>query len=187
MKTLKISLVALLFVLCGKVFSQGGSIGASDARSMGMAKTYTASSFGLYSLGINPANLYRDSTKKVELIIPLPLPNVAANIGTNFMTIDEYNYFFGYSTTDSTGKKIGRYLNTADKQRLKDLFADGGTVTSDLEVRLFAVSVKPNDKFGTIAFSISDVISSNVTFPKGIIDLGIDGNLPNKVFNFNDT
>ncbi len=187
MKTLKISLVALLFVFCGKIYSQGGSIGASDARSMGMAKTYTASSFGLYSLGINPANLYRDSTKKVELIIPLPLPNITANIGTNFMTIDEYNYFFGYSTTDSTGKKIGRYLNTADKQRLKDLFADGGTFTSDLEVRLFAVSVKPNDKFGTIAFSISDVISSNVTFPKGIIDLGIDGNLPNKVFNFNDT
>lgn len=187
MKTLKISLVALLFVFCGKVFSQGGSIGTSDARSMGMAKTYTASSFGLYSLGINPANLYRDSTKRVELIIPLPLPNITANVGTNFMTIDEYNYFFGYSTKDSTGKKIGRYLNAADKQRLKNLFANGGAVNSDLEVKLFAISIRPTDKFGTIAFSISDIVSSNVTFPQGIVSLAMDGNPINQVFNFNDT
>lgn len=187
MKTLKISLVALLFVFCGKVFSQGGSIGTSDARSMGMAKTYTASSFGLYSIGINPANLYRDSTKRVELIIPLPLPNVTANIGTNFMTIDEYNYFFGYSTKDSTGKKIGRYLSAADKQRFKNLFADGGAVNSDLDVRVFGISIRPTDKFGTIAFSISDIISSNVTFPKGIVNLAMDGNPINQVFNFNDT
>lgn len=187
MKTLKISLVVLIFVFCGKIFSQGGSTGVVDARSTAMGKTYTASAFGLYSLGINPANLYRDSTKRVELIIPLPIPNITASIGTNFMTLDEYNYFFGYSTKDSTGKKIGRSLNEADKTRLKNLFTDGGTVTSDLEIKLLAVSIRPTDKFGTIAFSISDEISSNVTFPKGIIDLGFSGNSPGTLYNFNDT
>lgn len=186
MKSYKI--LFLVFILAGNIFPQGGgSIGTTDARSAAMGKTYTTSTFGLYALGNNPANLFQESAGKIELIIPFPLPKLSGNVGTNFITIDEYNYFFGTKTVDENGKTIGRYLNDADKNRLKNLFADGGAIISDLQFQLFAVSFKPDNKFGTIAFSIGDVISSNVTFPKGIIDLGLDGNLPDRVYNFNDT
>ncbi len=187
MKTYKIFFV-LIFILSAKIFSQSsGSIGMSDARSDAMGKTKVTSSFGLRALGNNPANLFNDSLKHVEFIIPFPLPTLSGSIGTNFISVDEYNYFFGYKTTDANGKTVGRYLNDADKSRLKNLFADGGAITGDVHVQFFAISIKPSNAFGTFAFSMGDVISSNVTFPKGIVDLGLEGNLPNKVYNFNDT
>ena len=178
----------MIFILSAKIFSQSsGSIGMSDARSDAMGKTKVTSSFGLRALGNNPANLFNDSLKHVEFIIPFPLPTLSGSIGTNFISVDEYNYFFGYKTTDANGKTVGRYLNDADKSRLKNLFADGGAITGDVHVQFFAISIKPSNAFGTFAFSMGDVISSNVTFPKGIVDLGLEGNLPNKVYNFNDT
>ncbi len=187
MKSYKL-LFVLVFILAANVYSQsGGSIGMSDARSDAMGKTKVTSSFGLRALGNNPANLFNDSLKHVEFIIPLPLPTISGSVGTNFISVDEYNYFFGYRTTDANGKTIGRYLNDADKNRLKNLFADGGAITGDVQVQFFAISIKPNNAFGTFAFSMGDVISSNLTFPKGIVDLGLEGNLPNQVYNFNDT
>ncbi|MBI5729702.1 MAG: hypothetical protein HY963_01060, partial [Ignavibacteriales bacterium] len=187
MKSYKL-LFVLVFILAANVYSQsGGSIGMSDARSDAMGKTKVTSSFGLRALGNNPANLFNDSLKHLEFIIPFPLPTISGSVGTNFISVDEYNYFFGYRTTDANGKTIGRYLNDADKSRLKNLFADGGAITGDVQVQFFAISIKPNNDFGTIAFSIGDIISSNVTFPKGIIDIGLEGNLPNQVYNFNDT
>lgn len=187
MKTIKIFFAAALFLNTVNLFAQSGTMGTSDARSSGMGKTFTASSFGLYALGHNPANLYKEYSKNVELILPVPIPNISLQVGTNFMTLDEYNYFFGSSSIDADGKKVGRYLTDADKDRLKKLFADGGTVSSNASLQWLGLSIKPSESFGTIAFSISDVISSSITFPKGIIDLGMDGNLPNQVYNFNDT
>jgi len=187
MKLYKLFFV-LVFIFSANAYSQsGGSIGMSDARSASMGKTSVTSSLGLRALGNNPANLFNDSLKHVEFLVPLPLPSISSSIGTNFMTVDEYNYFFGYKTTDANGKTIGRYLIDSDKSRLKNLFADGGAITGDVQVQFFAIAIKPNNDFGTIAFSMGDVISSNVTFPKGIIDIGLEGNLLNQVYNFNDT
>jgi hypothetical protein len=187
MKAYKIFFV-FIFILSVKIFSQaGGSIGISDARSAAMGKTSVTSSFGLRALGNNPANLFSDSSKHVEFIIPFPLPNLSGSIGTNFITIDEYNYFFGTKTKDADGKTIGRYLNDADKSRMKKLFEKGGAISSDIQLQLFALSIKPSNKFGTIAFSISDVLSSNVTFPQSIISIVLEGNPVNQVYNFDDT
>jgi hypothetical protein len=188
MKSYKKSALVLITLFATEIFAQsGGSIGISDARSAAMGNTSVESAFGLYALGNNPANLYWDSGKKVELIIPLPFPRISVSAGTNFLTIDEYNYFFGYKTKDANGKDVGRTLTDADKDRFKNLFTDGGAVTSNASLQIFAIAIRPNDDFGTFSFAINDVISSNVTFPKGIIDLGLDGNLPNRVYNFNDT
>ncbi len=187
MKTYKMFLV-LVFIFSVKIFSQaGGSIGISDARSAAMGKTSATSSFGLRALGNNPANLFSDSSKHVELIIPFPLPNLSGSIGTNFMSLDEYNYFFGYKTKDADGNTIGRYLTDADKNRMKNLFADGGAITGDAQVQYFAISIKPSNSFGVFSFSMNDIISSNVTFPKGIVSIALDGNPVNQVYNFNDT
>lgn len=187
MKSCKLFFI-LVFIFSANAYSQsGGSIGMSDARSDAMGKTKVTSSFGLRALGNNPANLFSDSLKHVEFIIPFPLPTISGSVGTNFISVDEYNYFFGYSTKDADGKTVGRYLNDSDKSRLKNLFADGGAVTSDAHVQFFAISVKPSNAFGTIAFSMSDVISSNLTFPQGIVSIALDGNPVNQVYNFNDT
>ena len=188
MKSCEKLFFVFIILIGARIFAQaGGSIAASDARSSAMGKTSNESSLGLYALGNNPANLLWDSQKKIELIVPLPFPKISGSAGTNFITLDEYNYFFGYKTKDSNGNDVGRYLNGADKERLKNLFADGGSVTMNAQMQLFAVSIKPGNDFGVVAFSISDVISSNAAFPKGIIDLGMDGNLANRVYNFNDT
>ena len=179
---------AIFILISATIYSQGvGSEGVTDARSLGMAKTFTSSTYGLYAVGKNPANLYGDSLKSVEFVIPFPLPNISASVGTNFITIDNYNYYFGTKVTNSDGTTTGRVLTTADKNNLKDIFKDGGTFTSDVNLQWFSVSVKPSDSFGTIAFSISDRISSIITLPNGLVQLALDGNTPKQVYNFNDT
>ena len=186
MKISKI-IIVLLSVFSFQIFAQGGSVGTTDARSSAMANTSVVTSNGLYSLGNNPANLFiGSSNKKVELIVPIPLPAVSAKAGTNFLSKNEYDYFFGEEFVDEDGKKTGRYLTEVDKERFKDLFSDGGSLYGDVKYIMFGVAVTPNQKFGTIAFSISDVISANSTFPNDIIDLGMDGNSTGRVYNFND-
>lgn len=170
------------------VYSQSvGSIGLSDAHSLGMAGTYVLSAKGLYSIGINPANLNYENQKNVELILPLPFPRISVKAGTNFLTIDEYNYFFGYSTINEQGDKVGRYLTEDDKNRLKNLFKDGGSISVENYVQLFGFAVTPSKKIGTIAFVIGDVVSANIIFPNTIIELAVDGNKLNSVYNFSQT
>ncbi|GAB4132310.1 MAG: hypothetical protein Fur0015_05870 [Ignavibacteriales bacterium] len=186
MKTKLIFIIAIIFSFT-EIFSQtNGSSGLSDARSLGMAGTYINSAKGLYSIGINPANLSLDTTATLEIIAPVPLPKVAAKVGTNFMSLDEYNYFFGYSTTNENGDKVGRYLTENDKTRLKNLFKDGGSIFIDQNVQLFGIALNPSNGFGTLAFTIGDVISAKVTVPKNLVVLGLDGNKLNTVYNFSD-
>jgi len=187
MKMKKILLLALFVSAFSINYSQThGSVGLSDARSMGMANTYVNSSFGLYSLGANPANLNADTTNSLEIIAPVPVPKISVKVGTNFMNLDEYNYFFGYSTTDENGDKVGRYLTESDKKRLKNLFKDGGKIFADQSIQLFGIAITPSTSFGTFAFTIGDVISANVTIPKNLVNLGLDGNTLNTVYNFSD-
>ncbi len=181
--------VVIFFCLATQLlFAQGiGSSGSADARSMSTGKTFTVSSFGIYAAGKNPANLYQDSTKRVEIILPIPIPNISGSIGTNFLSIEDYNYFFATKVTNTDGSTEGRLLTEADKNRLKSLFSDGGTLISDVSIQLLSLSIQPSRMREAFAFTISDRISSLVTLPKSIIDLGIDGNLPNKVYNFSDS
>jgi len=188
MKTFITAVIAILFLV--EVNAQSaGSIGITDGRSVGMAKTYTTDSKGLGALGINPANIFSrsDTTRKWEIITVFPLPQLGMKVGTNFLSINEFNYFFGESTTDASGKKVGKYLTADDKARLVNLFSDGGTIQSDIQSTIFAISWKPSAKAGAFTFAISDVIGSNVTFPKGLVELLMNGNPPGDVFKFDDT
>ena len=188
MKTKFFFLFALVICFSSFIYSQGtGSQGVTDARSMGMAKTFAGSTFGLYAIGKNPANLFQDSSKTIELALPLPIPNIAGSVGTNFMTLEDYNYYFGTKVTNSDGSISGRILTEADKSKLKDLFADGGTIASDVSIQLLSISFRPNKYFGTIAFSISDRISSLITLPQSLISLGLEGNQQNRLYNFDGT
>ncbi len=193
MKTILIFLVIVLFSF--EVTAQSaGSIGLTNARSAAMGRTYTAGSEGLGGLGTNPATIFnrKDSTRKWEIITVFPIPQLAVRTGTNFFTIDEFNYFFGENSINANGDKVGKHLTADDKSRLTNLFSEGGTFQTDLQTTLFAISFKPSAKAGVFTFGISDVMGVSTTIPKGLIDLVFNGNtLVNDsvgtVFDFGDT
>lgn len=182
---------ALLFILIltstsSIIFPQGtGSTGAMDARTTAMGRTYTIVSRGVYSFGRNPANLMLSENKHFEFATYLPLPNLNFRVGTDFINLEEYNYFFG-GETDATGATVGRTLTDDDKQRMIDLFEDGGNVFSEINLTHFALTYKVNEKIGAFGFAMSDAVNIGLKFPSGIIDLALYGNPIDKVYNFND-
>jgi hypothetical protein len=179
MKKIVITLVLLISTLS---FAQIGSIGSSDAVSTSMGKTYAAASRGIYAIGINPANLQFENPGGFEFA----LPNLSLRLGTNFLTINEFNYFFG-GVPGPNGGTVARYLTADDKDRMRNLFADGGSFLFDVNMLDFAVVYKPSDKIGTFGFSIQDLITAQFTFPAGVIDLALSGNPLGKEYTFDDT
>lgn len=71
-----ITAVLLVLTISISSFAQFGSTGALDARSMSMAKTSNAVSEGVFSIGINPANLL-NSSDVVNFSTVLPIPNLS--------------------------------------------------------------------------------------------------------------
>jgi len=185
MKTKNLIIAVILTVTSvNYIFAQTGSVGAMNARSTALGKTYTAITYGVNAIGKNPANLVDQKDKQVQLITFFPSFNL--RMGTSFATIDEYNYFFG-GETNSKGETVGRYLNNDDKDRLRNIFEGGGFLVMDFSSELLSVSYKPNDKIGAFAFGITDVAAGKINFPANIINLLMDGNLIQKVYDFNDT
>lgn len=163
------------------MFAQNGSLGMVDAHATGFGKTYTANSRGVYAIGINPANLALPGGKRFEIAPPL---NIAMRAGTDFLSIDEFNYFFG--GVDSAGTKVGRYLTDDDKERLVNLFKDGGTFITDLSLIQFGASAKFDSSIGAFGFSIQDVFYTKFKFPSGIIELAMNGNRVGTDYDLND-
>ncbi len=72
----------------------GGSIGFSDVKGIGLAYTQNAMSEGLYSINKNPANLSFMRNHSHELITLLPLPGLSLTFGNEFLSLNDYYYFF---------------------------------------------------------------------------------------------
>ena len=172
----------IFFALTTAIIPQSGSVGIDDAYSASLGKTYTIMSRGIYALGHNPANLALSDDKHWELVLP---PSIGLRAGTDFLTINEINYFFG-GVQDSTGNTVGRFLNNNDKDRMRNLFKNGGNFIFDFSSLDFGFSIKPNDKIGAFGFSVQDVFSTKFTFPSGIVDLILTGNPIDKEYTFND-
>ena len=184
MKSMKTIIIISIFffVLSVSLFAQAGSTGMADPYSTSMAKTYTISSRGIYSLGINPANLALSDAGHLEFSLP---PNVNFRMSTSFVSINDYNYFFG-GVDDGTGQKVARFLNDSDKDRFRELFKDGGSMIADFSMIDFGFTYKPSDKFGAIGFSVNDVFSAKFNLPAGIIDIALAGNPIGSEYNFDD-
>lgn len=181
----------LVLLLCTAVQAQiGGSVSATDARSTGMGGTFTASSRGLFAVGKNPANLSISENGRLEIqtnLIPLPLPSMSMGIGTDFMTIENFNYFFGgVPDPANPSENIGRPLTNADKQRFVDMFADGGNFYSNVSLPIFGIYVKASDKAGAFAFSVNDNISFNMSVPKGLPQFAMNGFGNDSLVSFTD-
>ncbi|MEJ2616406.1 MAG: hypothetical protein P8Z35_15735, partial [Ignavibacteriaceae bacterium] len=132
--------IVLIICLSFELFAQYGSVGSFDARSMGMAKTYTATSRGINSIGINPANLMYNDNGSFEFSTVLPLPTISVRSGSDFLSIEDFNYYFGGVNGEA------RYLNNQDKERVGNLFKNCGDVFLNASTRIFAASKKINDE-----------------------------------------
>ncbi len=181
----KINIILALFFISSFIYGQGGSFGILDPVSAGMGNTYTVHSRGIYAIGHNPANLaFNDRNKTVEVNTVFPIPSITFLGGTDFISINEYNYFFGGVEED--GKTVGRYLTPDDKTRLKNLFANGGTILSDFSLDYLSAVVYLNPKIGTVAFKMSDNFGLFVHLPAQLSNFALEGNPLGSMYNFGD-
>ncbi len=175
-----IAFIILALSFSGLNYAQYGSSGGVDARSMGFAKTYNSTTKGVYSIGINPANLVYSQNHSIEISSVLPLPFISLRTGTNFASINDINYFFGKVNGQS------RYLNNADKQRFNDLFNNGGLILANIGMSLLSFSYKAGPDIGAFAFSINDAVAGRVNIPKALIEIGLNGNPVGKEYDLSD-
>lgn len=173
-------IVLVFFTASVNLYSQFGSVGAIDAKSMSLAKTYNATTEGIYSIGINPANLMFKENNSLDFSTLLPFPQLSLRSGSNFLSLDEINYFFG----GVDGK--ARYLNEDDKKRFNELFDDGGNVFANVHINLLSASYKVNPDIGAFGFSINDFMGGEFNFPKALVELALNGNQSNKTFLLQD-
>ncbi len=171
----KIFLTAVLVIqICGISLAQMGSIGSADARSMAMGKTYNAISTNVFSIGINPSNLAIASDNSLSFNTILPIPYLSLGAGTNFLDLQNLNYY------------SGRDLSDNDKQNLNSLFKNGGLVCTNASINLFSISYNVNKNIGAFAVSMKDIVEGEFKFPHGITDLLFNGNQVNQEYNIND-
>ncbi len=179
-----LSPVKLLFILglfiTQSSFAQYGSVGVKDARSMGLGKTQNATTSGIFSVGINPANLSFNNKNFFEIATILPLPTFSIRTGTNFISFDEFNYYFGGVNGEP------RYLTEEDKKKLNLLFDNGGLVFASANAELFSISVNPGKEIGVFAFSLYDFASMRINIPNAIVDVALSGNPIGRTFNLNE-
>lgn len=171
---------AVIFLLSINIFAQFGSAGVKDARSAGMGRTNNASSLGLYSVGINPANLLYEHQTNFEISSILPMPTVSFRTGSDFITFDQFNYYFGGVNGEP------RYLSDEEKNKLHSLFADGGFVFASAAAELFSISYKPQNQTGVFAFSIYDFAFLKLNVPNAIVDIALSGNPIGSTFNLDE-
>lgn len=179
----------ILFILIGNInlFAQlSGSDGVTDFISSSAGNTYTTTSSGVFAIGKNPANLYNKlSNRHFEISTVLPLPSLSLLIGQEFMTFEQFNYYFG--GVEINGEKKPRFLNEDDKNKLRELMSDGGTASFNFSINYLSLLYFHNKKVGGFAFSIDDIMGLSIRLPKDLVEIGLNGNPLNSFYNFNDS
>ncbi len=181
MKIVKTLPILLLYTL--NIFAQNGSsISYPDARGVAMGSQFAVTSFGIYSVNSNPANLVISNTK-IEISAILPIPNLSGSTGSDFLTVSDLNYYFG-GVRNSEGNLVGRYLTDSDKQRFLSQMNIGNEVRTSAIVNIVAVSFYPNKKIGAFAFSINDIFGQKTAIPKDAVEFALYGNEIGREYNF---
>lgn len=176
----KLLVIIFVSILTVSSNAQYGSIGTVDARSLGMGKTYTSNSRGVNAIGINPANLIFSDEGSIDFSLLLPAPSLSLRGGTDFLSFDDLNYFFGGVNGS------GRVLNEDDKQRLNSLFQQGGLVFVNISANLISGSINAGKDIGSFGISVTDFAGGKLQVPQALVDLALNGNPTEKVFNLND-
>lgn len=176
MKVLNFSIVFIL-LLNNLILSQYGSTGVTDARSLGLGKTHTATSEGVFAIGINPANLIFSEEGSVDFSTALPLPSAGLRSGTDFLTYDDFKYYF----SEIGGNE--KVLTEDDRNRINRLFENGGLFFTHAGISLLSFHFKPSEEVGSFAFSVGDYGGGKFKFPQAIKDLSYT---EGKVYDFSD-
>jgi len=183
MKTIKYFLIIIF--LTGISFAQsGGSFNLTNPRATAMGNSSAASSRGIYSLGLNPANLAIPQDHTVELSLLFPIPNINFQAGNDFITINDYNYFFG--GVDVNGVKKGRLLTDSDKQKFINLFSNGSSIRTGFSIPIFSLSVYAGKEIGAFGLSLADRLNLKLSLPVELFKLGLYGNEVGKTYNLED-
>lgn len=173
-----------LFITTGITFGQSqGSYGFSDAKSAGLAFTYTSNALGIDAIGVNPANLALNNYSKFSLKTFFPLPPIAFAMTTP-VTIEKYNYFFG-GVDDGTGKIVGRYLTQSDKDELNTLLGESDLVVN-LNLNYLSFAMNFGEKTGSFGFALIDRFGTNLRLSKVFTDLIFSGLYPMKLYSLSD-
>jgi hypothetical protein len=176
MKNLFLILI-LIFTVSTSIFSQYGSTGVTDARSLGLGKTHTATSEGIFSIGINPANLIFSEGASADFSTALPFPSAGLRSGTDILSYDDFKYYFGgIGGTERT-------LTEDDRTKINRLFENGGLFYTHAGISLLSVHYKPSDDIGSFAFAVGDYGGGRFNFPQAIKDLSYN---EGKVYDFSD-
>lgn len=169
-----------IFLMMNTSIAQYGSLGSIDARSLGLAGTSNTISTGVYSIGINPANLAINKNNFIDFTTVLPFPSLAINSGTDFLSLDELNYFFGGVDGEP------RILTEADKEKFNSLIQDGGLVFANVSFSLFSFGINVSDEIGAFAFSVQDIAGAKIYIPQALTDVALNGNPIGKIFDLDD-
>jgi len=156
--------------------AQYGSFGVTDARSLGMGNTYTATTFDLYAIGKNPGLL---SNKGGEHKVSFIFPNLTAQQYGITEAISTFDYY-------TTSKMRESGLITLNKERLELALENNGLIFLDMLLGFFSASYHPNERIGSFAFSMSDYMTGYVKIPTVVLDVNYGDDIPDGEFSLDD-
>ena len=147
-----------------------------SGRTLGMARTYTASSRGLDALGLNPANLALDDRGST---VTFEIAPFGVRAGSDLINYQIYqDYFTGVDSLGAdgqpTGTRVAKKLTDSDKDAILGLFPGGIAHTQfNFDITEFGLSIQ-SPTIGGIGFSVSERIGVNFDIPEGYIKMLLD-------------
>ncbi len=154
-----------------------------SGRTIGMARTFTASSRGLDALGLNPANLALDDRGSTVTFEFVPF---GFRAGSDFLNYQIYqDYFTGQDSLDVNGQpaigpngktvRVAKKLSQSDKDAILGLFPGGIAHTQfNFDVTEFGFTVQ-SATVGGIGFSVSERVGVNLDIPEGYLKMLLEG------------
>jgi len=163
-KLLLSTLLILMVILISPALK--AQSGISNPRSVAMGGAYTAVARGVEAPGWNPANLGLSGKD----VYRLNLISIGLGIHNNSFSKHQYDLY------------NGSYLTPNDKQDiLASIPTQGLRADFDTEVQALGLS------FGSFAFTAAGLGASDFTLSKDIVDLLLNGNELNRVYNVEAT
>ena len=150
-----------------------------SGRTIGMSRTFTASSRGLDALGLNPANLALDDRGNTVTFELFPF---GFRAGSDFINYQIYQDYFtgedsldvnGQPAVDQNGKtvRVGKKLSQSDKDAILGLFPGGIAHTQfNFDITEFGITYQ-SPTVGGIGFSVSERFGVNLDIPEGYLKM----------------
>jgi hypothetical protein len=109
------------------------------------------------------------------------IPQFGVGIGANFLGYQIYlDYFTG---VDSAGKKVGKYLNDEDKQKILDSFnEDFGTFLAQIDVKALSFAFRVSNV--GIGLALREKAFSRFDMQRDFVRFLLYGNSPGSIYSF---